>query len=109
MEGRSAASTAAARWREKGMRLDEKRLAEALEQLPELHGAEILKSPQEVLVGRFHENPAGRAGGITGDKVDPATGRRARGLGLQVDPPRVFPARQVPQMTSAGMVRQIKG
>src|SRR5688572_19240043 len=40
------------------------RLAEALEELPELDGAELLEPAQHLLLRALHENPAAGAGGV---------------------------------------------
>src|SRR4026207_2579747 len=49
-------------------------LAETLEQLPELHGAEVVEAAQQVLIRRVDENPAGRAGALIGHEKEPPRG-----------------------------------
>src|SRR6186997_634478 len=67
--GVSTASSAVTSQRFKGETLWYGELAEALEQLPELDGAEILEAAKHVLLGAFHEDPAGGAGGFVGDEM----------------------------------------
>src|SRR5687767_9134107 len=84
------------------------RLAEALEELPELDRAELLKPAQHLLLRPLHENPAARAGGVVGDEMDLAARGELTRNGFEKDTPGGFPASEVAQVPGPGMVGQLE-
>src|SRR4029078_11783146 len=61
-------------------------LTEALEQLPELDGAEVLEAAQQILLRGLDKDPAGGSGGVGRDEMDPPSRRLGAGMGFQIDP-----------------------
>jgi hypothetical protein len=83
-------------------------LGEALEELPELDGTEIVEPPEEILLGRLHEDPAGGPGGVAGDEMHPPSRRQFSRHILEIYPPGRLSTGEISQVASPGMIGQLE-